>query len=205
VVKSKILLGLETNPFGVHALVTILERYKDDNVSPKNEERVVGWLLSKLRLLNGVLMRDGYNHHLLELYQLKGFVFKNYFNRTIKVDEVKEGDLRAIVVWDSQFSDAELVNNSGLLISLDSEEVSVLRSAFMYCSGLDDYKKLRGGIHYLYDQMFKLDEVYVKANQVQLYQRLLANDIEDTALDDLRGVDGCLRFEGFKFIGIYKR
>lgn len=41
-VKSKILLGLETNPFGVHALVTILEVYKDDNVAPKNEERIVG-------------------------------------------------------------------------------------------------------------------------------------------------------------------
>ena len=78
-VKSKILLGLETNPFGVHALVTILEVYKDDNVAPKNEERIVGWLLSKLRLLNGVLMRDGYNHHLLELYQLHGFVYKKLF------------------------------------------------------------------------------------------------------------------------------
>lgn len=204
-VKSKILLGLETNPFGVHALVTILERYKDDNVAPKNEERIVGWLLSKLRLLNGVLIRDGYNHHLLELYQLHGFVYKNYFKHTIKVDEVKEGNLKAVVVWDSQFSDAELVDNSGLLISLDSEEVSVLRSAFMYCSGLDDYKKLRGGIHYLYDQVFELDEVYAKANQAQLYQRLLAHDIEDIELDDLRGVDGCLRFEGFKLIGVYKR
>lgn len=167
---QQLVLGFETDLGGLVGLMTVLTDYKSAGVADLYEERVMGWLLNKMRFQKSVLMRKQKDiYGFLEGYESFTFIYWNDVKDCLVVRRPQEvnSTTPSTPSTPSVFKVRRYTRNSpsidlskSTLLALDSNEVRVLKDALSYGLLRADFKsKINHRLH-LVDLINDLSEVY---------------------------------------------
>ncbi len=163
---QQILLGFETDLGGLAGLMVVLTDYKAAGVAGLQDERVMGWLLNKMRFQKSVLLRKQKDiYGFLEGYESFTFIYWKDVKDCLLVRRPQE--VNSTPSTPSVFKVRRFVRRSpsidlskSTLLALDSNEVRVLKDALSYGLLRDDFKaKINHRLH-LVDLINDLSEVY---------------------------------------------
>ena len=163
---QQILLGFETDLGGLAGLMVVLTDYKAAGVAGLQDERVMGWLLNKMRFQKSVLLRKQKDiYGFLEGYESFTFVYWRDVKDCLVVRRPLE--VNSTPSTPSVFKVRRFVRRSpsidlskSTLLALDSNEVRVLKDALSYGLLREDFKsKINHRLH-LVDLINDLSEVY---------------------------------------------
>lgn len=172
---QQLVLGFETDLGGLAGLMTVLTDYKSAGVAGLYEERVMGWLLNKMRFQKSVLMRKQKDiYGFLEGYESFTFVYWNDVKDCLVVRRPQEVN-STTPSTPSVFKVRRFVRRSpsidlskSTLLALDSNEVRVLKDALSYGLLREDFKvKINHRLH-LVDLINDLSEVYKALEDMSL-------------------------------------
>lgn len=166
---QQLVLGFETDLGGLAGLMVVLTDYKAAGVAGLQDERVMGWLLNKMRFQKSVLLRRQKDiYGFLEGYESFTFVYWNDIKDCLVVRRPQEVDSTpSTPSTPSVFKVRRYTRRSpsidlskSTLLALDSDEVRVLKDALSYGLLRDDFKvKINHRLH-LVDLINDLSEVY---------------------------------------------
>lgn len=233
---QQLVLGFETDLGGLAGLMTVLTDYKAAGVAGLYEERVMGWLLNKMRFQKSVLMRKQKDiYGFLEGYESFSFVYWRDVKDCLVVRRPQEVNSTPSVFKVRRFvRRSPSIDLSKLtLLSLDSNEVRVLKDALSYGLLRVDFKsKINHRLH-LVDLINDLSDVYQALEGMSLadifevdlslgiteglskgLNRVFIEDLaregqlegltnEGVTLHIEKTPEGMLEIEGFKLVGFY--
>lgn len=163
---QQLVLGFETDLGGLAGLVTVLTDYKAAGVAGLQDERVMGWLLNKMRFQKSVLLKKQKDiYGFLEGYEPFTFVYWRDVKDCLVVRRPQE--VNSTPSTPSVFKVRRYTRMSpsidlskSTLLALDSNEVRLLKDALSYGLLRDDFKaKINHRLH-LVDLINDLSEVY---------------------------------------------
>lgn len=237
---QQLVLGFETDLGGLAGLMTVLTDYKSAGVAGLYEERVMGWLLNKMRFQKSVLMRKQKDiYGFLEGYESYTFIYWKdvkdclVVRRPQEVNSTTPSTPSVFRVRRYTKGSPSTDPSKSTLLSLDSNEVRVLKDALSYGLLRDDFKvKINHRLH-LVDLINDLSEVYKALEGMSLadifevdlslgiteglskgLNRVFVEDLaregqleslnkEGVALHIEKTPEGMLEIEGFKLVGFY--
>lgn len=237
---QQLVLGFETDLGGLAGLMVVLSDYKSAGVAGLYEERVMGWLLNKMRFQKSVLMRKQKDiYGFLEGYESFTFVYWNdvkdclVVRRPLEVNSTTPSTPSVFKVRRYTRNSPSIDLSKSTLLTLDSNEVRVLKDALSYGSLREDFKvKINHRLH-LVDLINDLSEVYQTLEGMSLadifevdlslgiteglskgLNRVFVEDLaregqlessnkEGDALHIEKTPEGILEIEGFKLVGFY--
>ena len=236
---QQLVLGFETDLGGLAGLMVVLSDYKSAGVAGLYEERVMGWLLNKMRFQKSILLRKQKDiYGFLEGYESFTFVYWRDVKDCLVVRRPLE--VNSTPSTPSVFKVRRFVRRSpsidlskSTLLTLDSNEVRVLKDALSYGLLREDFKsKINHRLH-LVDLINDLSEVYKALEGMSLadifevdlslgiteglskgLNRVFVEDLaregqlecsnkEGVALHIEKTLEGMLEIEGFKLVGFY--
>lgn len=236
---QQLVLGFETDLGGLAGLMVVLTDYKAAGVAGLQDERVMGWLLNKMRFQKSVLMRKQKDiYGFLEGYESFTFVYWRDVKDCLVVRRSQE--VNSTPSTPSVFKVRRYTRNSpsidlskSTLLTLDSNEVRVLKDALSYGLLREDFKsKINHRLH-LVDLINDLSEVYKALEGMSLAEifevdlslgiteglskglnRVFVEDLaregqlecsnkEGVVLHIEKTPEGILEIEGFKIVGFY--
>lgn len=237
---QQLVLGLETDLGGLTGLMTTLSSYKVAGVAGLQEERILGWLLAKLRFLKSIAIKGNLDlYGFLEGYESFTFVYWNdikdclVVRRPQEVNSTTPSTPSVFKVKRYTKGSPSIDPSKSTLLSLDSNEVRVLKDALSYGLLRDDFKvKINHRLH-LVDLINDLSEVYKalegmsladifevdlslgiteglskSLNRVFVEELAREGQLEGlnrggVALHIEKTPEGMLEIEGFKLVGFY--
>ena len=237
---QQLVLGFETDLGGLAGLMVVLTDYKSAGVAGLYEERIMGWLLNKMRFQKSVLLgkqKDIYGF--LEGYESFTFIYWNdvkdclVVRRPQEVNSTTPSTPSVFKVRRYTRRSPSIDLSKSTLLSLDSNEVRVLKDALSYGLLREDFKsKINHRLH-LVDLINDLSEVYQALEGMSLadifevdlslgiteglskgLNRVFVEDLaregkleslnkEGVALHIEKTPEGVLEIEGFKLVGFY--
>lgn len=161
---QQLVLGLETDLGGLTGLMTTLSSYKVAGVAGLQEERILGWLLAKLRFLKSIAIKGNLDlYGFLEGYEPFTFVYWRDVKDCLAVRRPLEVDSTAPSVFKVRRytkQNPSLTFSKTITVSFDSNEVKVVKDALSYCGLRGDFKEKLNNRLYLVDLINDLSEVY---------------------------------------------
>ena len=237
---QQLVLGFETDLGGLAGLMVVLTDYKAAGVAGLQGERIMGWLLNKMRFQKSVLLRKQKDiYGFLEGYESFTFVYWNdvkdclVVRRPLEVNSTTPSTPLVFRVRRYTKGSPSTDPSKSTLLSLDSNEVRVLKDALSYGLLRDDFKvKINHRLH-LVDLINDLSEVYKALEGMSLAElfevdlslgiteglskglnRVFVEDLaregqleslnkEGIVLHIEKTPEGILEIEGFKLVGFY--
>lgn len=233
---QQILLGFETDLGGLAGLMVVLTDYKAAGVAGLQDERVMGWLLNKMRFQKSVLLRKQKDiYGFLEGYESFTFIYWNDVKDCLVVRRPQEVNSTPSVfkVRRCTRRSPSIDLSKSTLLTLDSNEVRVLKDALSYGLLRDDFKvKINHRLH-LVDLINDLSEVYQTLEGMSLAELFevdlslgitegLSKGLNRVFVEELaregqleginkegivfhieKTLEGMLEIEGFKLVGFY--
>ena len=160
---QQLVLGFETDLGGLAGLMVVLTDYKAAGVAGLQDERVMGWLLNKMRFQKSILLRKQKDiYGFLEDYESFTFVYWRDVKDCLVVRRPLEVNSTPSVFKVRRYTrrSPSIDPSKSTLLALDSNEVRVLKDALSYGLLREDFKsKINHRLH-LVDLINDLSEVY---------------------------------------------